>query len=70
MNQIIRKTDECVWVIKPIDKKTSLSESETKIIESGFPDSWIAIYEDAYGKLKSERLTSEKVLKRYGFLPE
>ena len=69
-NIVIRKINENIWEIKPFDRQNELSENSIKIIESGFPDKWITIYEDAYGKLKTERLTSEKVLKKYGFLPE
>jgi hypothetical protein len=70
MNQIIRKTKENVWVVKQKNKQGELSEFSIRIIESGFPEKWIAIYEDAYGKLKAKRLTSAKILSLYGFLPE
>ena len=70
---MMRVVNETVWTIAPLDRKeddNELSESTTRIImESGFPEHWIVIEENAYGKLKTQRLNKKQLEKRFGVLP-
>ena len=72
MKYIMKQTLEPVWEIRPDSDKISekLSENSIKIIESGFPDNWLEIYEDAYGKVTIKRLNARAMRKKYDVIME
>jgi hypothetical protein len=70
MKNIIIVSKETVSTVRQNEDGSGLSENETKIIESGFPDNFIVIQENAYGKLAVSRLSSYEIKQRYGELPE
>lgn len=72
MKNMMRVINETVWTIAHLDNKDDdddLSESTIRIMESGFPDHWIVIEEDAYGKMKTKKMNAVQLTKRFGILP-
>lgn len=70
MEYILKETEERTWTIRLKEKGSDLSESEVKVIESGFPNKWLVIYENAYGKLSIKRMDRDKLIKAFGIAPE
>ena len=68
MKHIIQVNHEIVYTVKPVEDSSELSESSVRIMESGFPDNWLVIFEDAYGKLNITRQTTKQVEIKYGKL--
>lgn len=70
MKYIIRKTNDIVWSLVRREKKNELTGEEVRILRSGFPDKWIVLYEDAYGKIKCSRMDGKKIEKLFGVSTE
>ena len=69
MKHIVKIKRENIYSVRPVEGGSELSESEVRIMESGFPDKWLVITEDAYGALEIRRLTTAQVTLRFGIEP-
>lgn len=69
MKYMLKQTTERVWTVREKDNESELSESQFRIIESGFPDKWLVIKEDAYGKLTISRANRAKLERMFGIVP-
>lgn len=68
MEHIIKRIDTKIWTVRPKENENGLSEGEVKIMESGFPNKYLVIFENAYGELSVKRMTAKQISRHYGIV--